>query len=312
MIFFENTGKKKKISLIENNVSTCQTNINLMIDWLYGVYCCFHCYFSYFAMANTPIHAFLKFFQPVLHTLFIPSNWLLPQIFIVKIMDGIEREIDPIAMAIINPQTEYQHSRKFKLATSCSKVFRPTEWAMGVWQYHTNEALLIIYISSGSYPLTVLMTQGQDNIEGAFSWRDSSPSPFPTQFWLLITREISLLKTLWEKGEVQVASIFTFIANVFYPIKHRSTRKKKKMVPSNKFCSNNNSFKWCLNPFPNKPWFLRVCSTSLLKTLWQKEKLLVTSNFSYSRSVFHQFQEFSAILIESEINVCKLFQFGTV
>ena len=22
-----------------------------------------------------------------------------------------------------------------------------------------------------------------------------------------------------------------------------------------------------LNPFPNKPWFLRVCSTSLLKTL---------------------------------------------
>ena len=24
-------------------------------------------------------------------------------------------------------------------------------------------------------------------------------------------------------------------------------------------------------PFPNKPWFLRVCSTSLLKTLWEKE-----------------------------------------
>ena len=29
-----------------------------------------------------------------------------------------------------------------------------------------------------------------------------------------------------------------------------------------------------LNPFPNKPcWFLRVCCTSLLKTLWEKEKL---------------------------------------
>ena len=26
------------------------------------------------------------------------------------------------------------------------------------------------------------------------------------------------------------------------------------------------------SPFPNKPWFLRVCSTSLLKTLWEKEK----------------------------------------
>ena len=26
------------------------------------------------------------------------------------------------------------------------------------------------------------------------------------------------------------------------------------------------------NPFPNKLWILRVCSTSLLKTLWEKEK----------------------------------------
>ena len=30
------------------------------------------------------------------------------------------------------------------------------------------------------------------------------------------------------------------------------------------------------NPFPNKPWFLRVCGTRLLKTLWEKEKLLKT------------------------------------
>ena len=41
-----------------------------------------------------------------------------------------------------------------------------------------------------------------------------------------------------------------------------------------------------INPFPNKPWILRVCSTSLLKTLWEKEKLLVTGNFSFSHSVF--------------------------
>ena len=31
------------------------------------------------------------------------------------------------------------------------------------------------------------------------------------------------------------------------------------------------------NPFPNNPWFLRVYITSLLKTLSEKEKLLVTS-----------------------------------
>ena len=40
-------------------------------------------------------------------------------------------------------------------------------------------------------------------------------------------------------------------------------------------------------PFPNKPWFLRVCSTNLLKTLREKEKLLLMSNFSLShRTVF--------------------------
>ena len=40
-----------------------------------------------------------------------------------------------------------------------------------------------------------------------------------------------------------------------------------------------------LNPFPNKPCFLGVCSTSLLKTLWEQEKLLITSNFSFSHIV---------------------------
>ena len=58
--------------------------------------------------------------------------------------------------------------------------------------------------------------------------------------------------------------------------------------------------------------FLGVCSTSLLKTLWKKEKLLVTSNFSISHSVFYPFGELSAIFIKFKIVVCKLFQFGRV
>ena len=66
------------------------------------------------------------------------------------------------------------------------------------------------------------------------------------------------------------------------------------------------------NPFPNKPRFLCVCTTSLLKSLWETEKLLVTSNFSFSPSVFYPFREFSAIFIKFEIVVCKLFQFGNV
>ena len=60
------------------------------------------------------------------------------------------------------------------------------------------------------------------------------------------------------------------------------------------------------NPFRNNPWFLQVCSTSLLKTLWEKEKLLVMSNSSFSRSVFYPFGELSAIFIKLEIVVCKL------
>ena len=48
-----------------------------------------------------------------------------------------------------------------------------------------------------------------------------------------------------------------------------------------------------VNPFPNKPWFLHVCSTGLLKTLWEKEKLLVTSNFSFT--VWRTFCHFNPI-----------------
>ena len=57
--------------------------------------------------------------------------------------------------------------------------------------------------------------------------------------------------------------------------------------------------KW-INPFPNKPWFLRVCSTSLLKTLWEKEKLVVTSNFSFSHGVFYTFEELFFHFVKSE------------
>ena len=46
-----------------------------------------------------------------------------------------------------------------------------------------------------------------------------------------------------------------------------------------------------LKPFPNKPWFLRICKSSLLKTLWEKRKLLVTSNFLFSHSMFYPFGE---------------------
>ena len=64
-------------------------------------------------------------------------------------------------------------------------------------------------------------------------------------------------------------------------------------------------------PFIKQAIVLRVCCSSLLKTQWEKEKLLITSNFSFFHGVFYMFDELSAIFIEFEL-VCKLFQFGRV
>ena len=59
--------------------------------------------------------------------------------------------------------------------------------------------------------------------------------------------------------------------------------------------------------FPNKPWFLHVYNASLLKTLWEKEILLVTRLFSFSHSVFYLFQELSAISTELKLSSAKSF-----
>ena len=44
-----------------------------------------------------------------------------------------------------------------------------------------------------------------------------------------------------------------------------------------------------------------------LKTQWEKEKLLVLNNFSFSYIVFYPSIELSAIFIKSNIVICKLF-----
>ena len=69
-------------------------------------------------------------------------------------------------------------------------------------------------------------------------------------------------------------------------------------------------FLFKINLFPNNPWFLYVCSTVLLNTLWEKEKLLVTSNFFkllvtsnffFCQSVFYASEELFAIFINFKI-----------
>ena len=75
----------------------------------------------------------------------------------------------------------------------------------------------------------------------------------------------------------------------------------------------NNCIGWELNVFSlthsHNDTFWHPWETSLLKTLWEKEKLLATSNFSFSPSVFCPFWELSAIFVNFKIVVCKLFQF---
>ena len=67
-----------------------------------------------------------------------------------------------------------------------------------------------------------------------------------------------------------------------------------------------------INPFPNKPWFLHVYGTSLLKTLWEKEKMLVTSIFSFSHSVSNSIKEINNHFTSIQFVVCKCFKFGHV
>ena len=44
-----------------------------------------------------------------------------------------------------------------------------------------------------------------------------------------------------------------------------------------------------INPFPHNDTFWCPWETNLLKTLWEKEKLLVMSNFSFSHSFLYPF-----------------------
>ena len=45
-----------------------------------------------------------------------------------------------------------------------------------------------------------------------------------------------------------------------------------------------NNVEYGINPLSHNDTFRRPWETSLLKTLWEKEKLLVTSDFSFSQS----------------------------
>ena len=63
------------------------------------------------------------------------------------------------------------------------------------------------------------------------------------------------------------------------------------------------------NLFPNNPLFFTYVSAVqvCIKTLWENEKLLVTSNFSFSYIVFYPFEELSTISSKYRLSSANTF-----
>ena len=122
-----------------------------------------------------------------------------------------------------------------------------------------------------------------------------------------------------------VTSIFSFSYNIFKRLIPQECQKsplchtrltlsqitnfidssKPKVFADNSFRFDENGKKF-LTFSRMSPGILHVCSTSLLKTLWEKEKFIVVSNFSFSHIVFYPFGELSTIFIEFKIALCKV------
>ena len=70
-----------------------------------------------------------------------------------------------------------------------------------------------------------------------------------------------------------------------------------------------NPFCLTINPFQNKPLFLCVCSTNLLKILWERRNCSSPAISPFPSHVF-PFEEILANFIKFKIVLCKLLQFG--
>ena len=135
--------------------------------------------------------------------------------------------------------------------------------------------------------------------------------PFPKHALVSTCRQFKFFINTVEKGEIAHYEQFLRFPQCFLPfIKYKNI----KLSSASYFCLEESKF-CCLGrglthshtmtPFdaPGKQAFWKH---------WEKEKLLITSNFSFTHSVFYLFRELSAIFIKFKIVVCRLFQFGPV
>ena len=105
--------------------------------------------------------------------------------------------------------------------------------------------------------------------------------------------EICILKSCNSHISVVVCSFFEFGTVSDWCIREWVNRVMcyKDSSPNNRILNQiEDIYRPQINPFPNKPCFLHVYCTSLLKILWVKEKLLIMSNFSFSHGVFYLFR----------------------
>ena len=97
------------------------------------------------------------------------------------------------------------------------------------------------------------------------------------------------LATLREKNFLKVFLAFFTSPECFYSIKGKFCHFSHCWFVIYKVVEFGQALTCVFNPFPHNDTFWRPWETSLLKTLWEKEKLLVTSNFPFSHSVFYLF-----------------------
>ena len=138
-------------------------------------------------------------------------------------------------------------------------------------------------------------------------------NPFSNKPWSLWVYSSSPLQTLWGKEKFARNKQFLLFPQCFLPFQrtvHHFHQIQNCRLQTLSIWKSLKFVVWeKLNPFPNKPWFLHVCCTSILKKLWKTEKLLLMSNFSFSPSVFYLYGQLSAIYVKLEIVICNLFQF---
>ena len=125
-----------------------------------------------------------------------------------------------------------------------------------------------------------------------------------------------------EMADVSIAGLqwFILIPRLNHRGSHRSIdshskpylhRRKKRQKPrgKNKNIRQQNLRLLNINPFPLNDTFWRVWERSLYETLWEKEKMLVTSIFSFSHNVFYSIKDRYDHLCYIYFVACKCFQF---